>query len=143
MCRVWGITLLVVSGVGLFSGPQRAFAQACKDEVSMVEASKQDLLELVGTVKKESLPDFERDNHQKSVVSRLSIHLSMLDELVSCLQKAAQDASAPKADAEADKAQHDAAAKLLEKIQQERDAIKAAQDSKNAKPLVEKLDLAS
>lgn len=143
MCRVWGISLLIVAGVGLFVGPQHVFAQACKDEVSMVEGSKQNLLELVDTVKKESLPDFERDNHQKSAVSRLSIHVSMLGELVACLEKAAQDASAPKADAEAAKAQHDVTAKLLEKIQQERDAIKAAQDSKNAKPLVEKVDLSS
>ena len=143
MCRLWGISLLVVAGVGLFVGPQHVFAQACKDEVTMVEGSRQNLLELVGTVKKESLPDFERDNHQKSAVSRLSIHVGMLGELVSCLEKAAQDASAPKADADAAKAQHDIAAKLLDKIQQERDAIKAAQDSKNAKPLVEKVDLSS
>ena len=143
MCRVWGISLLLAAGVGLFLDPQYVFAQACKDEVAMVEGSKQNLLELVGTVKKESLPDFERENHQKGVVSRLSIHLSMLGELVSCLEKAAQDSSAPKADAEAAKAQHDAAAKLREKIQQERDAIKAAPAPKDAKPLVEKLDLSS
>lgn len=143
MGRVWGISLLVVAGVGFFVGPPQAFAQVCKDEVSMVDASKQDLLELVGTVKKESLPDFERDNHQKSAVSRLTIHLSMLGGLVSCLDKAAQDPSTPKADADAAKAQHDAAAKLQERLQQERDAIKGTQASKDAKSLVEKLDMVS
>ena len=36
MRRVWGLTLLVGAGVGLFLGPQRVLAQACKDEASMV-----------------------------------------------------------------------------------------------------------
>jgi formate-dependent nitrite reductase cytochrome c552 subunit len=41
------------------------------------------------------------------------------------------------------KAQHDASAKLQEKIQQERSAIKDAQASKDAKAFIEKLDLTS
>jgi hypothetical protein len=143
MRRAWGLTLLVGAGVGLLLGPQRVLAQACKDEVSMVDGSKQALVELTETVKKESLPDFERNNHQKSAVNKLSLHNSMLGGLVSCLEKAAQDTAAPKADVEAAKAQLDAAAKLQEKIQQERNAIKDAQASKVAKSLIEKLDMAS
>ncbi|MGA2983913.1 MAG: hypothetical protein ABSG32_08860 [Terriglobia bacterium] len=143
MRRVWGLTLLVGAGVGLFLGPQRVLAQACKDEASMVEGSKQALVELTETVKKESLPDFERNNHQKSAVNKLTLHTSMLGELVSCLAKAAQDTAAPKADVEAARAQHDAVAKLQEKLQQARNAIKDAQASKDAKSLVEKLDLTS
>ena len=96
MRRVWGMTLLVGAGVGLFLGPQQVLAQACKDEVSMVDGSKQALVELTETVKKESLPDFERLNHQKSAVNKLSIHNSMLGELVSCLEKAAQDTTTSK-----------------------------------------------
>src|ERR1035437_10222431 len=69
MRRAWGMTLLVGAGAGLFLGPQQVLAQACKDEVSMVEGSKQALVELTETVKKESLPDFEHLNHQKSAVS--------------------------------------------------------------------------
>jgi hypothetical protein len=107
----------------------------------MVDGSKQGLLELMEVVKKESLPDFERLNHQKSALNKLSIHASMLGELVSCLDKAVKDASAPKADVEAAKAQHDASAKLLEKIQREQDAIKNAKDPKSAKALIEKIDL--
>jgi len=141
MRRVWGMTLLVGAGVGLFLGPQHVLAQACKDEVSMVEGSKQTLVELTETVKKESLPDFERFNHQKSAVNKLTIHNSMLGGLVSCLEKAAQNTTAPKEEAEAAKAQHDASAKLHEKIQHERGAIKDAQVSKDAKALIEKLDL--
>ena len=107
----------------------------------MVEGSKQGLVELTETVKKESLPDFQRLNHQKSAVNKLTIHNSMLGGLVSCLEKAAQDTTAPKEQVEAAKAQHDASAKLQEKIQQERGAIKDAQVSKDAKALIEKLDL--
>ena len=141
MRRVWGMILLVGAGVGLFLGPQEVLAQACKDETSMVEGSKQALVELTETVKKESLPDFERLNHQKSAVNKLSIHNSMLGGLVSCLEKAAQDTTAPKEQVEAAKAQHDASAKLQEKIEHERSAIKDAQVSRNAKAFIEKLDL--
>ena len=107
----------------------------------MVDGSKQALVELTDTVKKESLQDFERLNHQKSAVNKLTLHNSMLGELVSCLDKAAQDTSAPKADVDAAKAQHDASAKLLEKIQQERGAVKDAKTPKDAKALIEKIDL--
>jgi hypothetical protein len=141
MRRIWGTALLVGASVGFLLGPQQVFAQACKDEVSMLEGSKQALVELTETVKKESVPDFERNNHQKSAVNKLMIHISMLQGLVSCLEKAAQDPSAPKAEADAARTQHDAAAKLQEKIQQERGAIKGAEASKDAKALVEKIDL--
>ena len=141
MIRAWGMALLVGAGVGLFLGPHQVLAQACKDEVSMVQASKQALVELTETVKKESLSDFQRLNHQKSVVNKLTIHNSMLGGLVSCLDKAAQDTTAPKEQVEAAKAHHDAAAKLQEKIQHERNAIKNAQAPKDAKALIEKLDL--
>jgi gas vesicle protein len=137
------MALLVGAGVGLFLAPQRGLAQACKDELSMVDGSKQALVELAETVKKESLPDFVRLNHQKSAVNKLTLHDSVLGELVSCLDKAAQDTSAPKADVDAAKAQHDASAKLLDKIQQERAAIKDAKTPKDAKALVEKIDLTS
>ncbi|MGA3327124.1 MAG: hypothetical protein ABSF45_21880 [Terriglobia bacterium] len=141
MKRLWGITLLVGAGVGLILGPQPILAQACKDEESMVDASKQALVELTDTVKKESLPDFERLNHQKSAVNKLTIHDGMLEELESCLDKAAQDTTASKEAVETAKAQHDAAAKLLEKIHHEQGAIKDAKAPKDAKALIEKLDL--
>jgi hypothetical protein len=141
MRRVWGMTLLVGAGVGLLLGPQRVLAQACKDELSMVEGSKQALVELTETVKKETLPDFQRLNEQKSVVNKLTIEISMLGGLVSCLEKAAQDTTASKEQVEAAKAQHDATARFQEKIQHERSAIKDAQAAKDAKALVEKLDL--
>ncbi len=142
MRRVWGMALLVGAGVGLLGVPTGAFAQACKDEVSMVEGSNQGLMELLAAVKKESLPDFERLNHQKSTLNKLTLHNSVLGELVRCLEKAAQDTTTPKEQAEAAKAQHDATAKLLEKIQHEQAALKDAKSPKDAKALIEKLDLA-
>jgi len=142
MKQVWGITLLVGAGVALLLAPQPVFAQACKDEVSMVEGSRQALVELTETVKKESHADFETLNHQKSAVNRLGGHEGMLGELASCLDKASQDSTATKEDAAAAKTQHDAAVKLQEKVKQQRDAIKDAKEPKTAKALVEKLDLA-
>jgi len=141
MKQMWAITLLAGVGVGLLLEPCPVFSQTCKDDVDMVDGSKQALADFIGTVKRESLPDFERMNHQKSAVIKLSLHDNMLGELVSCLDKAAKDSAAPKQDAEAARTQHDAAANLLEKLQKEQGAIKEAHASKDAKALVEKLDL--
>ena len=77
MRQVWGMTLLLGAGVGLLLGPQHAFAQACKDEVSMVDGSKQAVMEFTATVKKESLADFTTMDHQKSAVNKLGLHNSM------------------------------------------------------------------
>ena len=142
MKRVWGITLLVGVGIGIFIGPQRAFAQACKDELSMVDGSKQALVEFTEKVKNESSANFETFNHQKSAVNKLSLHTSMLGELVTCLDKAAQDPTLSKEDAAAAKTQHDVSLKLQEKIKAQQGPIKDAKEAKEAKALVEKLDLA-
>jgi len=141
MRQGWGMALLVGAAVGLLFVPQPVCAQACKDEVSMVEGSKQALAELIETVKKETVEDFGRLNHQKSAVNKLTLHNSMLGGLVSCLEKAAQDTTASKETVEAAKAQHDASAKLQDKIQHERGAIKEAPTAKDAKALIEKLEL--
>jgi len=142
MRQVWGITLLVGAGVGLLLGPQHALAQACKDEVSMVDGSKQAVVEFTETVKKESLADFTTLNHQKSAVNKLGLHTIMLGQLVSCFDKAAQNTAAPKEEVAAAKAQHDAAVKLQDKVKQQQGAIRDAKEPKDAKALVEKLDLA-
>jgi hypothetical protein len=142
MKHVWGITLLVGTGVGLLLGPQHVFAQACKDEVSMVEGSRQALVELTETVKTESLKPFETLNHQKSAVNKLALHDSMLGELISCLSQASQDSTLSKEDAAAAKAQYDAAVKLQAKIKHQQSAVKAAKTPQDAKALIEQLDLA-
>ena len=142
MIRAWGMALLLGAGVGLILAPHQVLAQACKDEVSMVEASKQSFVALTETVKKESLADFQRLNHEKSVLNKLTINNSMIEETVSCLDKAAQDTTAPKEQVEAAKAQHDSFVKLQDKLEHARAAIKDAHSPKDAKALIEKLDLA-
>ena len=128
--------------MALLLGPPPARAQACKDETTMVENSKQTLMEFTEKVRKESLADFENSDHQKSAASRLSLHAGMVGELVSCLEKASQDSTLSKEDAAAAKTQYDATLKLQEKLKQEQAAIKDAKTPKDAKALVEKLDLA-
>jgi hypothetical protein len=142
MKQIWQITLLVGAGVGLLLGPKPVLGQACKDETSMVDGSKQALVELTDTVKKESLTEFATLNHQKSAVNKLGLHAMMLGELATCLAKATEDPTKPKQELEAAKTQHDATVKIQEKVKQQQGAIKDAKTPKDAKELVEKLDLA-
>jgi hypothetical protein len=141
MRSVWGITLLVGISVSL-SGPQDVYAQACKDEASMVDGSKQALVEFTDTVKKETLAGFESSNHQKSAVNKFALHDSMLGELISCLDKASQDTTLSKEDVAAAKTQHDASVKIEAKLKQQRDAVKEAKSPQDAKTLIANLDLA-
>ena len=137
----WGIIFLLWTSVCVFA-PPCVFAQACKDEVSMVDGSRQDLAGFTANVKGESLPKFESMNHQKAALSKLSMHDGMLGELISCLDKAPQDATLTKEDAAAAKTQHDACVKLQAKIKQQHDAIKSAKTPSDAKALIGNLDFA-
>ena len=58
-----GIALLVGIICGITAWPHSATAQACKDEASMVSESQKALADVLATVKKEALPDFERAYH--------------------------------------------------------------------------------
>lgn len=135
-----GIALLMAIGFGSMAWPHHAAAQACKDEESMVEESKKSLVGLVTTVKQESVQDFEKAYHQKSAVNKLTFFGIAVDSLVKCLEKVEQDPSTPKEVIEASKTRHEASAKLKEKVQQDRDALKALSAPKDAKEYVEKLD---
>jgi len=108
----------------------------------MVDGSQQDLVGLAQEVKGETLPKFELLNHQKAALSKLSMHDGMLGELISCLDKAAQDSTLAKEDAAAAKTRHDAAVKLQAKIKHEESALKAAKSPNEAKLLVGSLDFA-
>ncbi len=141
MKQARGFSLLVWVGVVFLLGSQYVFAQACKDETSMVDGSKQAMADFIDTVKKESVADFETMDHQKSAVIKLSLHEGMLGELATCLDKASQDPSASKNDSAAAKTRHDAIVKLQERLKQQEAAIKDQKDSKAAKALVEKIDL--
>jgi hypothetical protein len=136
-CR---IVLLAGFGFGLMAWPPFAAAQACKDEQSMWEESKKDLTQLVSTVKQESVPDFEKAYHQKSVVNKLTFLGIAVQEVMTCLEKTQQDPAASKETVEACKAQHETFAKLKEKIQNDINTLKGLTDSKNAKAYAGKLD---
>jgi hypothetical protein len=142
MRSVGEMTFLLWASLGLLIGPRQIYAQACKDETTMVEGSRQDLVGLTTEVKEESLPKFEAFNHQKAAMSKLSMHDGMLGELITCLDKAAQDTTLAKEDVAAAKTQHDACVKLREKIKHAESALKGAKTPQDAKSLIASLDLA-
>jgi len=105
----------------------------------MVADYKKAVTDMVETVKKESLQDFERAFHQKNVANKLTFFGSMVDGYISCLQKSASDPATPKEDADAAKRKIEAYSKLKDKIKQDRDAVKAEPTAKEAKALIEKI----
>ena len=139
MRRIIG-TVLLVGGLAGCLGQRTLLAQACQDDEEMSKTTLKDVTDLVGAVKKESLGDFEKAYHQKSYVSKAGFSLTVLAGLVSCLDKAAQDSTASKEQADAYKAKRDSYAKLKEKIEQSRSAVKSA-EQKDAKALIERADL--
>lgn len=133
--------LLSSALVGCLQSPPAIVAQACQDDESMVEDYQKDISQLVENVKKESLEDFQKAYHQKTCLTKLSLCAGLMDGLLTCLDKAAQDATATKEQADAWKAKRERYAKLKEKIDQDRKALKASEDAKGAKALIEKFDL--
>ena len=121
--------------------PQPVEAQACKDEQTMVDEFKQGLVTTVDTVKKETLDQFEKAFHQKTCLTKLTLCYNVMDEILNCLDKQSQDASASKDDAAAAKAKKEAYTKLKARLAQYRDQLKATEDPKSAKALIEKFDL--
>ena len=143
MRRTTLAALVVGAALGLSLGPPRLCAQACKDEMSMAADFKKDFAERVAAIKKESLQDFEKGFHQKSILSKLTFYGNIVDTVTDCLNKASQDASTPKEDAETLKSEITTFGKLKEKVQHDRAALKAAGEPKDAKDLISKLDLSN
>jgi hypothetical protein len=141
MKRITGIVLLAGGLAGCLR-QRPLFAQACQDEEEMSKSTLKDVTDLVGTVKKESLEDFEKSYHQKSYLSKAAFSVSMITGLVACLDKAAQDSTATKEQADTYKAKREGYAKLKGKIEQSRNAVKSA-EQKDAKALIEKADLST
>jgi len=138
--KCWIVFALVLGIASVFpSGLSQLAAQVCKDEESMMADYKKAVTDMVETVKKESLPDFEKAYHQKNVTNKLTFFGSVVDGYISCLQKHAGDPTTPKEDADAAKGKIDAYSTLKEKIKRDRDAVKAAQTGKEAKALIEKI----
>ena len=138
--KCWMVFALILGSMLILPfGPPRLSAQVCKDEEGMVNDYKKSVAEMVETVKKESLLDFEKAFHQKSVATKLAFLGSMVDGYIGCLQKRASDPTTPKEDADVAKGKIDAYSKLKDKIKQDRDAVKAAPTGKEAKALIEKI----
>jgi len=106
----------------------------------MVVEYKKGLIELTDTTRKESLADFEKAYHQKAGVTKLGLTASMVDGLLECLDKASQDPAAAKDQADALKAKRESYSKLKEKLAADRKSLKAAEDPKAAKAVLEKLE---
>jgi len=137
------IAFLVVLSLATLTGRRALFGQSCDDDEAMVKDYQKSLTEIIGTVKKESLADFEKAYHQKVCISKLTFCLSSIDGLVECLDKTSQDAATPKDQAEAAKAKRESYAKLKGKIEAARTALKAAEGPKDAKALIEKFDFSN
>ena len=137
--KCWTVFALVLGSAFVLSlGSLQLSAQVCGDEEGMVNYYRKNATDLVETIKKESLPDFEKGFHQKTMMTNLTLFGSMVDGLLNCLQKRANDPATLKEDADAAKGKIDVYNKLKDKIKQDRDALKAAQTEKEAKALIEK-----
>lgn len=136
------IKLVLLPGIFwvCFLSPSMLVAQQCQDEEGMGKDYVKDLNDAVETARKESLGDFEKGYHQKSTLTKLGLSLGMVNEVVDCLDKASQDSTATKEQVDAYKAQHETYAKLAEKIGADQKALKAAEDPKAAKAIIEKFD---
>ena len=141
MKAMFGIGLGAVALLVSARWPEPLFAQACKDEQAMVDEFKQGLASTVDSVKKESLDSFEKAFHQKTCLTKLTLCLNVMDEVLSCLDKASQDATATKEQAAAYKAEKESYAKVKDRLTQYKAQLKGVESPKDAKALIEKFDL--
>jgi len=116
-------------------------AQACQDDEAMVTDYKKSITELAATVKTESLENFDKAYHRKSCLTKLTLSVGIVGGAVDCFDKAAQDPATPKEQASTYKAKRDGYTKLKDKVTHYRDALKPVEAGKDAKALIEKIDL--
>ena len=107
----------------------------------MVDDYKKSISDLAASVKKESLADFERAYHRKSCLTKLTLSLGIAGGAADCFSKAAEDPTTPKDQVATDKAKSDSYTKLKDKLGHYRDALKSTEAGKDAKALIEKIDL--
>jgi hypothetical protein len=139
---IWGVLLVGIVTVGLASAKEKQPPPPppCQDEETMVGDYTKDLTALTATVKSEDLTAFQRAYHRKTYLTKLTLCASMLDGAVACLTKAGQDPATPKAQVASCKADEERYTKLKEKVSQYRDTLKATEDYKKAKALIEQFD---
>ena len=109
----------------------------------MFQTSLKEVSDLVDSVKKENVSDFQNHYHQKSYLSKATFLVSVVGGLVDCLEKAAQDATASKEQADSYKSKRESYTKLKSKVEQDKNAVKSTDDAKGAKALIEKMSLSS
>ena len=136
------IKLVLLSGTFwvCFLNPSVLIAQQCQDEEGIAKDYVKDLNDAVEAARKESLEEFERAYHQKSILTKLGLTLGMVNEVKDCLDKATQDSTATKEQVDAYKAQQETYSKLADKIAANQKALKAAEDPKAAKAVIEKFN---
>lgn len=134
---LWGAMVFLC----VFFSPAPARSQACEEEDAMIRDYRKSLVELVDTVRKESLEQFQRAYRQKSCLNRLTFFLVAFDPVLECLEKAAAAPNTPKAQATALREKHEGYVKLKAKVEEYRDALKKAGDDKAAKAVIEKFEL--
>lgn len=137
--RIAIVIFLTLASTDLLS-QRPAPAPSCQDEDMMVGEYKKTVTELVTTIKKESLQEFDKAYHRKSCLIKLTMWVGALDGAMNCLDKAAQDRAAAKSQVESYKAKRDSYSKLKEKVAQYRDSLKATEPHKDAKALIDKFD---
>ncbi|MBI4165037.1 MAG: hypothetical protein HY508_04815 [Acidobacteria bacterium] len=135
------LLLFLAGAVSGLAEDKKSQSQACSDEESMVADYQKSLAELVSTIHKEKLEEFQRAYHHRSCLSKLNLSEGILDVATACFDQAIKDASTPKKDIETYRAKRDAYAKLKEKLIQYRDSLKAKEEAKDAKILIEKFDI--
>ena len=122
---------------------KKSTSQACADEETMVTDYQKGISDLVGTVHKEKLEEFERAFHRKSCLNKLNLCEGILDTATACFDDSIKNSSTSKADAESYRAKRDAYAKLKARLIQYRDSLKTKEEDKAAKALIETFDLAN
>lgn len=137
------ILFLILTAAVPSLAEEKKAPQACADEESMVADYQKGLTDLVGTVQKEKLDDFARAYHRRSCLSKLNLCESILDTATACFDDAIKDSSTPKASLEACRAKRDGYAKLRTKLIQYRDSLKAKEEDKEAKALIETFNMAN
>lgn len=138
MKRTIVIALVLTAIMGV---EPRLAAQTCEDEDGMAQGAVQSAAELVETVKKESEASFEAKFHQKTCLSKLTFAIASLDEAVQCRSQTGDGAAATPEQTAASQAKKESDTKLRARLDGYRKALKAADDPKTAKTLIEKFNL--
>jgi soluble cytochrome b562 len=135
--------LFLAGAVSGLAEDKKSASQACADEETMVTDYQKGISDLVGTVHKEKLEEFERAFHRKSCLNKLNLCEGILDTANACLDDTLKNSSTSKADAESYRAKRDAYSKLKARLIQYRDSLKSKEEDKAAKALIETFDLAN